>query len=92
LTIQKEENRRYIGHSAECIIEDTGYNRKIRIAKKGSNVTVVWNPWEGAKDFADMQADDYRTMVCVEAVNAYNDIAILAPGQSFSISTIIGLV
>lgn len=92
LTIQNEENRRYVDHSADCIIEDTGYNRKICVTKKGSKVTVVWNPWEGAKNMADMAADGYKTMICVEAVNAYNDVVKLAPGESHRISTVIGMV
>ena len=28
-----------------CVIDDPGNQRKIRIAKEGSNSTVVWNPW-----------------------------------------------
>ncbi len=92
LTIQKEENRRYIDHTGHCIIEDTGYNRKIRVVKKGSKVTVVWNPWDGAKNMADMLPDGYKTMICVEAVNAYNNMVSVNPGQSFSVSTIIGVV
>jgi len=91
LIVQNEENRRYIDHVADCIIDDTGYNRKIRVAKRGSKVTVVWNPWDGAKNFADMTPEGYKTMVCVEAVNAYDDVVNLAPGKSFSISTIISV-
>jgi glucose-6-phosphate 1-epimerase len=91
LTIQNEENRRYIDHISDCIIEDEGYDRKIRIAKKGSKVTVVWNPWKSAGNFADMAPEGYKTMVCLETVNAYNDIVILAPGKRFSVSTIISV-
>ena len=87
LQIQQEENRRYINHSAECIIEDTGFNRKIHVTKKGSNVTVVWNPWENAKNIPDMPDDGYKTMICVEAVNSYDDAATVASGKSFSVST-----
>jgi glucose-6-phosphate 1-epimerase len=87
LLIQNEENRRYIDHISDCIIDDFGYDRKIRVAKKGSKVTVVWNPWESAKNFSDMVDDGYKTMICVEAVNAYNDMVSLAPGKTFSVST-----
>jgi glucose-6-phosphate 1-epimerase len=91
LQIQQEENRRYINHSVDCIIEDTGYNRKIHVAKKGSKVTVVWNPWENVKNIPDMPDDGYKTMVCVETVNAYGDVATVAPGKSFRVSTKIWL-
>lgn len=87
LQIQQEENRRYVNHPGECIIEDTGFNRKIHVSKTGSNVTVVWNPWENAKNIADIPDNGYKTMVCLEAVNAYSDVAIVAPGKSFSVST-----
>ena len=87
LQIQQEENRRYTGHASECIIEDSGFNRKVHVSKKGSNVTVVWNPWESARNITDMPDDGYKTMVCVEAVNAYDDVVTVESGQSFSIST-----
>lgn len=87
LNIQQEENRRYIRHSGECIIEDSGLNRKIHVCKKGSNVTVVWNPWENARNIVDMPDNGYKTMVCVEAVNAYDDIVTVDAGKSYSVST-----
>jgi len=87
LQIRQEENRRYINHSADCIIEDSGFKRKIHVSKKGSNVTVVWNPWENAKNIADILDDGYKTMVCVEAVNTYTDIATVIPGENFRVST-----
>lgn len=87
LQIKQEENRRYIRHSGECIIDDAGFNRKIYVSKKGSNVTVVWNPWENAKNIVDMPDDGYKTMVCVEAVNAYEDVATVEPGKTFSVGT-----
>lgn len=89
LQIKQEENRRYIKHSGECIIDDAGLNRKIYVSKKGSNVTVVWNPWENARNIPDMPDDGYKTMICVEAVNAYEDVATVDPGKTFSVSTTI---
>jgi glucose-6-phosphate 1-epimerase len=87
LSISKEENRRYIGHTANCVIYDNGFNRKITVAKRGSKTTVVWNPWiETSKSFTDMTLDGYKTMVCVEAVNAYDDFVLLQPGESFNLS------
>jgi len=92
LPIIKEENRRYIEHSANCIIYDKGFGRKITVAKRGSQTTVVWNPWvETSKSFADMTPEGYKTMVCVEAVNAYNDFVLLQPGESFNLSTVLSV-
>jgi len=92
LVIGKEENRRYVDTDAACTIHDAGFPRSIRVAKTGSRVTVVWNPWEEtAKKIGDMPDDGYRTMVCVEAVNAYNDVVTVPPGGHFSLGTTIGL-
>jgi len=90
LVIQKEENRRYIDTTSDCIIEDSGLSRKIRVGKKGSRVTVVWNPGaEMAKKIADMPDDGYKTMICVEAVNAYNDIVVVQPKENRTLATTI---
>lgn len=90
LAIQQEENRRYINHTADSVIEDAGLNRKIRVAKRGSKITVVWNPWaETTKTIGDIPDAGYKEFICVEAVNTYNDVATLKPKESFSVSTII---
>jgi glucose-6-phosphate 1-epimerase len=90
LEIRKEVNRRYLDTTAECRVDDAGMPRSIRIGKKGSRVTVVWNPWETtAKAIADMPDEGYKTMICVEAVNTSNDAIVLAPGKSFSLGTVI---
>ena len=95
LSFNSETNRRYIDHSGDCIINDPGYNRKIRSAKTGSKVTVVWNPWEAtAKTMTDIHPGGYKTYVCAEPANAYPgiDMINLAPGESHTISTIIEII
>jgi len=90
LQIVKEENRRYVGSVSDCVIYDKGYLRKIRVSKTGSKVTVVWNPGEtNAKNIADIGGDGYKNFVCVEAVNAYDDVVTLASGEQFTMSTTI---
>lgn len=90
LVVRKEENRRYIGTDADCLIDDPAAARTIRVAKTGSRVTVVWNPWaETAKKIADMPDTGYTTMVCVEAVNAYDDVPVVPPGGQHSLGTTI---
>jgi len=92
LRINQETNRRYINTSAESVLTDYGFNRKIRVAKKNSNTTVVWNPWEETtQSFNDMDPDGYLTMMCIEASNSLNDFVSLDPSKSFSISTILSL-
>jgi glucose-6-phosphate 1-epimerase len=90
LKIKQEENRRYINQIDDCMITDNGWNRKIKVSKRGSKITVVWNPWEATtKTIADLPDNGYKSFICVEAVNAYDDMAVLKPGDSYSISAII---
>jgi glucose-6-phosphate 1-epimerase len=95
LKFETETNRRYINHSGDCIINDTRYNRKIKVTKNGSKVTVVWNPGEAVtKTIGDMVPDSYKTFVCVEPANAYPgiDMIALAAGESHTLSTTIQLI
>ena len=92
ISIDRETNRRYFDYASDCIIEDPVLLRKIRIGKRGSQVTLVWNPWsETAKKIADMHENGYKTMLCVEAVNANNDKITLLPNQSHTLSTILSV-
>lgn len=92
LLINKEENRRYNNHTGDCIITDKAYNRKISVGKTGSKITVVWNPGEATtKNIGDIPNDGYKTFICVEAVNALDDVVTITPGNEFSTSTIFGL-
>lgn len=83
VTFNGETDRVYLDTQAECVINDAGLNRKIYVAKSGSNSTVVWNPWtEKEKGFADMAAGEYREMLCVETCNAAADTVTVVPAQS----------
>jgi len=92
LVIAKEENRRYVHHTADCIVYDKGFSRKIRVAKTGSKVTVVWNPGaKTSKTIADIEDEGYKNFICVEAANSYDDVITLEPGKQFTLSTIIDI-
>ncbi len=92
LAITGETDRIYLNTSADCLIEDQGWNRCIRIAKQGSRTTVVWNPWqEKAAAMADFGNDEYRNMVCVETANAADDLITLAPGEEHRMQTTISV-
>lgn len=93
IEIKKEENRRYLNTAADCVVSDPILKRKIKIEKHNSNTTVIWNPWiETAKSMADMGDEDFKTMVCVEAVNAFNNTIVLAPGKTFLMASSIGIM
>lgn len=93
IEIHKEENRRYINTSAHCILTDLSLKRKVKVEKKNSHTTVVWNPWiETARAMADMHDDGYKTFVCIEAANAFDNSVSINPGQSHLIGTSIGVI
>ncbi len=90
VTFENETDRIYLDTAADCFIEDSGMQRRIAIAKKGSRTTVVWNPWiEKAAAMKDFGDDEYMGMVCVETANAAEDIVFLAPGESHTLEAVI---
>lgn len=92
VTFNSEVDRVYCDTQAECVISDPNMNREIRVSKKGSASTVVWNPWIAkSARMADFGDEEYKGMVCVETTNALNDARTVAPGASHSISAKIAL-
>ncbi|MCW8995689.1 MAG: D-hexose-6-phosphate mutarotase [Psychromonas sp.] len=50
------------------VLEDGGFKRQLTINNSGNDSEVVWSPWiEGARAFADMPDDGYKTMLCIES-------------------------
>ena len=83
VTIDAEVDRVYVGTRAECVIDDPVLQRKIHIHKRGSDSTVVWNPWiEKANKMGDLGEDGYRHMLCVESGNAAENVVTIAPGET----------
>ena len=78
-----ETDRVYINSAAECVVEDDKLKRRIHVAKSGSLSTVVWTPWtDKANKMGDMgQPDGWREMVCVESVNAMENVIKVAAGS-----------
>lgn len=86
VTIADEVDRVYADTAPFCVIADPSLARRITIAKSGSRSTVVWNPWIAkTAGFADMDADGYRHMLCVETANALDDGVTLAPGATHTL-------
>jgi glucose-6-phosphate 1-epimerase len=76
-----EVDRIYLDHGSDCLIHDPGLQRRIRIHKRGSHSTVVWNPWiEKAEKMGDLGPDGYLRMLCVECANAAEDVVKIGPG------------
>ena len=87
VTIASEVDRIYVDTRAECVIDDPVLQRKIHINKRGSDSTVVWNPWiEKANRMGDLGEDGYRRMLCVESGNAAENSVTIAPGETHQLS------
>ena len=82
ISFSSETDRVYVNTSAECVIEDEQLKRRIHVAKSGSLATVVWTPWtEKANRMGDMgQPDGWREMLCVESVNALENVVKVSAG------------
>lgn len=87
IQITSEVDRIYLDTETDCLIEDRGWNRCIRIAKRGSRSNIVWNPWiEKSAKMGDFGSEvGYRGMVCVESANAAKNVVTVAPGEAHSL-------
>jgi len=78
-----ELGRIFLDNKSTCVIEDPALNRRIRIEKKGSKSTALWNPWRTvASKMDDMGSEGWQHMVCVESANALTDEINLKPGDT----------
>jgi D-hexose-6-phosphate mutarotase len=81
VTVDAEVDRIYLDSTADILIDDPGLNRRIRVAKRGSRSSVVWNPWiEKAAKMGDFGPNGYLNMVCVESSNAADDVVQIPAG------------
>ena len=80
LRLAGKTDRVYVESVRDCVIEDPGLSRAIRISKRNSHSTVVWNPGlSGAAPESDFGATGSREMLCVETANAAADVVRLEP-------------
>lgn len=81
VTFSGETDRIYLDSTADCLIDDPNMERRIRISKRNSASTIVWNPWiEKAEQMGDLGERSYLGMVCVESANAAEDVVTLPAG------------
>jgi glucose-6-phosphate 1-epimerase len=66
-----------------------GSGARTQVASSGHDSIVVWNPWtECARNFPDMEAQDYTKMLCVET--ALTQGYTLEPGQTHKLVQRVG--
>ena len=79
--IDGEVDRIYLESTADVLIDDPTLNRRIRVSKRGSRSTVVWNPGvEKAMKMGDFGNNGHLNMVCVESTNAADDVVQIPAG------------
>ncbi|MGN6555781.1 MAG: D-hexose-6-phosphate mutarotase [Verrucomicrobiota bacterium] len=88
IRITKETNRTYLDTSSTVEIHDAKFGRKIRVAKSGSNSTVVWNPWT-TQLMPDFAVEEHQHMVCVESGNVASSKLSLAPGATANLRVVL---
>jgi len=80
IAFERETDRVYQGGSGQyCIVDGA---RRIMIKAEACPTAIVWNPWaEKTARLADMAADGWRGMLCVECGAAGSDRIALAAGE-----------
>jgi glucose-6-phosphate 1-epimerase len=85
--IAKETDQVHLNAQGTCVIHDPAWNRRIVVAKTGSDSTVVWNPWaEKTASMSDMESDGWQEMLCVETANVADNAVHLPPGASHKLT------
>lgn len=80
----------YLDTEGEVEIVDPILQRRIRLEKRNSLTTVVWNPWrEDAVKLADLGDDEWKQFACVEASNILSSPVTLEPGQEHTTTAVI---
>lgn len=75
------ETDRIYRHTAEVVVDDPDWARRIVVGKQGSANTVVWNPGREKGTALTDVGSNWPGFVCVEAGNVGDDAIELAPGE-----------
>jgi len=88
ITFNQEVDRVYQEVNNEISLKDK--SRIIKIKNEGSLSVVVWNPWiDKCKRMSAMSDDSYKTMVCIESANAFDDKRIIEPNEAHTLEVVI---
>lgn len=88
----EETDRIYPHHPGAAEIEDPSLHRRIRIEKRGSASSVVWNPHvRKAQNLADFGDDEWPSMLCVESANVMDDAVTLGAKETHVLEVRISL-
>ncbi|MBK9474926.1 MAG: D-hexose-6-phosphate mutarotase [Tetrasphaera sp.] len=66
---------------------DPVLRRRLVVTLEGAQNAVVWNPWKTKGDaIADVGDGEWRTFLCIEGANAFENAVRLAPGASHTLA------
>lgn len=85
--IQAPNDCIHFSSNARLLIEQTP-GAAISVNAAGHDSIVIWNPWETAKDIANVPDEGYKHFLCIES--AVTQGKSLAPNQSHSLVQTIG--
>jgi len=87
ISIDAEIDRIYQNTQPTCVLEDTGWQRRINIETTNSQSSVVWNPWiDKSARLGDMGDGGYLNMLCIETGNIADDRVSIAAGGELCLS------
>lgn len=85
-----ETDRVFLDTRGPHAVTDPVLGRRLVVEKRGSADTVVWNPWaDRAAAMADLGADHWRAMLCLETANVGAGAIELAPGARHSMAMVV---
>jgi len=87
VTFEGEVDRNYESTSSILLLDPLS-RRTLRIDKRGSPSTVVWNPWtEKSVALSDLPDDGYRHFCCIEAAILNDKAQMVMPGSAHTLMT-----
>ncbi len=86
IIIDREVDRVYQRVNSPLFLIDK--EQTIKIDNKGSSSVVVWNPWiNKCARMSAMKDNAYKSMLCIETANAFEDARTIQPNQTHTLTT-----
>jgi len=92
VAVSAQTDNAYLNTASEVKLLDEVMRRRIRLRKRNSLNTVVWNPWrEGPAALRDLGDGEWSQFLCVEASNILGSAVSLEPGEQHRMSAVISV-